>query len=140
MTNRRVMVRLLAALYAVPWLAEASADSTTEAQAAGKAWLSMLDAVDYAGTWSSAASSFKSAIAAHAWQQAAQAARQPLGVVKARQQKSATSTRSLPGAPDGQYVVFLFDTNFENKAHGTETMTLAQDQDGQWRVAGYFVK
>ena len=42
--------------------------------------------------------------------------------------------------PDGNYIVLQYDTLFENKAAAVETVTLSQDSDGQWRVAGYFIK
>ncbi len=47
---------------------------------------------------------------------------------------------SLPGAPDGKYVVIQFKTSFENKKSATETITPMMDNDGKWRVSGYFIK
>jgi len=46
---------------------------------------------------------------------------------------------SLPGAPDGQYVVLRFETSFDNKAKAIETVTPMLD-DGTWRVSGYYVQ
>jgi hypothetical protein len=83
---------------------------------------------------------FKSAITREAWSKAAQAARGPLGKVKSRTEKSATSLSSLPGVPDGQYFVLQYDTEFENKSASVETITMALDSDKEWRVAGYFIK
>jgi hypothetical protein len=60
--------------------------------------------------------------------------------VKARKVKSATFTRTLPGAPDGEYVVIQFESQFENKAAAIETVTPMHDKDGVWRVSGYFIK
>jgi hypothetical protein len=47
---------------------------------------------------------------------------------------------SLPGAPDGQYVVIQYKTAFENKKAGVETITPMLDKDKKWRVSGYFIK
>ena len=47
---------------------------------------------------------------------------------------------SLPGAPDGEYVVILFKTSFEGKAEAVETVTPMRDADGEWRVAGYYIR
>ena len=47
---------------------------------------------------------------------------------------------SLPGAPDGEYVVIQMETSFENKASAVETITPMRDSDGEWRVAGYYIK
>ena len=46
----------------------------------------------------------------------------------------------LPGAPDGQYVAIQFTTPFENKRVAVETITPMLEDDGDWRVAGYFIK
>ena len=54
--------------------------------------------------------------------------------------KGAESASELPGAPDGQYVVIQFDTQFERKRTAIETVTPMLDTDGQWRVSGYFVR
>jgi Protein of unknown function (DUF4019) len=125
---------------ALPMIVTAANESTSAAQAAAKAWLKRLDAADYPGTWETAATMFKSAVSAQAWQQASQPVRQPLGAVRSRSDKSAVYTKSLPGVPDGEYVVIQFNTTFEKKAEAVETVTMALDRDGSWRVAGYFIK
>jgi hypothetical protein len=53
---------------------------------------------------------------------------------------SASYRTSLPGAPDGQYVVIKFNTWFENKKSAIETVTPKMDKDGMWRVSGYYIK
>lgn len=65
---------------------------------------------------------------------------QPTGRCSSRNDRSATYTRILPGAPEGEYVVVQFNTTFENKAQAIETVAAALDRDGTWRVAGYFIK
>jgi ribosomal protein S17E len=37
-------------------------------------------------------------------------------------------------------VVIQFKLAFENKADAVETVTVAQDKDSVWRVAGYFAR
>jgi len=83
---------------------------------------------------------FKQAVTQDQWEQAVQAVREPLGKLISRKVKSATYTTSLPGAPDGQYVVIQFSTSFENKKSGIETITPRMDRDGMWRVSGYYIK
>ena len=68
------------------------------------------------------------------------AARKPLGKVISRELKIAVCKTSLPGAPDGQYVILEFETSFENKKSVIETITPLLDKDGQWRVSGYYIK
>ena len=47
---------------------------------------------------------------------------------------------TLPGAPDGDYVVFKFLASFEHKQSAIETLATMKDTDGHWRVIGYFIK
>jgi hypothetical protein len=47
---------------------------------------------------------------------------------------------TLPGAPDGKYVVIQFESSFSNKKAAIETVTLMMDSDVKWRVSGYFIK
>ncbi len=65
--------------------------------------------------------------------------REPLGKVITRTLKSAEHRTSLPGAPDGDYVVIRFETAFENKQAAIETVTPMLEKDGSWRVAGYYI-
>jgi hypothetical protein len=113
---------------------------TKAAQSAVEGWLSLIDSQNYAASWDSAASLFKNAITQEKWQAAAQTARAPLGQMKSRSLKSANATNTLPGAPDGEYVVFQFNTAFDQKAAAVETVTAIREKDGAWHVGGYFIR
>ena len=54
--------------------------------------------------------------------------------------KSQIYATSLPGAPDGEYVVIQYKTSFVNKKDAIETITPMLDKDGKWRVSGYYIK
>jgi hypothetical protein len=110
------------------------------AESAARAWLALLDAGDYGQSWSSASSLFRQKITEPQWQSAASGTRGPLGALKSRTLRSVTAKSSLPGAPDGQYVVLQFDTSFEHKAGALETVTPMMDSDGKWHVSGYYVR
>ncbi len=69
-----------------------------------------------------------------------QAVRKPLGQTVSRVLFSKRYHTSLPGAPDGEYVVIQFNTSFENKKSAIETVTPMKDEDGKWRVSGYYIK
>jgi hypothetical protein len=111
-----------------------------KAVTAAKAWLALIDNGDYGKSWETADEYFQNAVAPLQWQQSLTAARKPLGKVVSRQLTSKQYTTSLPGAPDGQYVVIQFETSFENKRSAVETITPMVNTDGQWRVAGYYIK
>ena len=66
--------------------------------------------------------------------------RKPFGKNLSRELKSKRYRTSLPGAPDGQYVIIQFKASFENKKSAVESITPMLDQDGTWRVSGYYMK
>jgi hypothetical protein len=111
-----------------------------DAVAAADAWLAIVDGERYGESWEQAASLFKGAVASEAWQRQVGAVRKPLGKLVSRKVKSTHSMTSLPGAPDGKYVVIQYDAVYESKAAATETVTPMLDTDGKWRVSGYFIK
>jgi hypothetical protein len=100
-------------------------------------WLKLVDAGSYQQSWTTAAMYFKNALKSENWVQSLEGVRKPLGKLINRKVKSKMFTTKLPGAPDGQYVVIMFDTAFENKKSAMETVTPMLDKDGVWRVSGY---
>jgi hypothetical protein len=138
--NRRLLLATcaLACLPAAGQTPEPAQTAGLEPAAIG--WLQLLDAGDASATWASASAAFKAALTSAQWRQALQGARTPLGAVRTRRAKSTRFTRSLPGAPDGQYAVLEFDTAFENKTVAVETLTAVLESDGVWRVGGYFIR
>jgi Protein of unknown function (DUF4019) len=121
----------------------AAADDTEQvagAEAAALSWLSLTDRGEYVQSWDQAAGIFQSAISRENWINAIVNARRPFGKVIWRKTNSALYTRSLPGAPDGEYVVIQYDTQFEQKSAASEFVTPFRDKDGSWKVSGYYVK
>jgi hypothetical protein len=114
--------------------------SAAAAESAARAWLGLVDAGKYAESWSSAATMFRQKISASQWEAAVAGARGPLGALKSRTLQSATAKSSLPGVPDGEYMVIQFASSFEHKASAIETVTPMKDSDGKWHVSGYFVR
>ena len=134
-----VALGLCGALMSLPSAARAEeeADPVTTAAAA---WLALVDAGEYAQSWGEAAEYFRGAMPQEAWVQSITGVRSPLGAVVSRVLRAAESATSLPGAPDGEYVVLQYETTFEHKQAATETVTPTRDTDGTWRVSGYFIK
>ena len=116
-------------------------DKNIEAAKKGsESWLAVVDKGDYAASYEEAASIFKLAVTKEDWLQKVRAARNPLGKVISRKLKGTQYKTSLPGAPDGEYVVIQYDTSFENKRSAVETITPTLDKDAQWRVSGYCIR
>lgn len=113
------------------------AEQAAEQQA--QSWLKLVDSGNYANSWNEAAGYFRDAISSEKWVQSLNAVRAPLGKLESRKLSSAQYATTLPGAPDGEYVVLKYSTSFQNKKSATETLTMRLDE-GQWRAVGYFIR
>jgi hypothetical protein len=118
------------------WAATAQEDAVKAAES----WLLLVDAGEYAKSWTEAAALFKNAVTKTQWNQSLEATRKPLGALLSRKVTSSQYATTLPGAPDGEYVVIQFKSSFANKKTAIETITPMKDPDGKWRVSGYFIK
>ena len=127
-------------LLSVGVVAAGDSDKEKAAVAAAEEWLTMVDHGKYVESWNEAAQYFKNAVKQQQWEQSLQAVRKPLGKLIFRKVKSKTYKTSLPGAPDGEYVVIQFETSFENKQSTIETVTPMVDKDAKWRVSGYYLR
>lgn len=110
------------------------------ALSAAEEWLAMVDSGKYAESWEETAELFRNAVPPEQWEQSMQAVIEPLGKLISRKVKMKEYKPSLPGGPDGEYVVIQFETSFENKKVAVETVTPMMGKDGVWRVSGYYIK
>lgn len=104
-----------------------------------KEWLGLIYDNNYSQSWDNAASLFQNAISKEQWTQQLSGIVPPLGKVISRDLISSEYHTTLPGAPDGKYIVIQFKTSFENKNESIETVTQMKGGD-QWKVSGYFIK
>jgi hypothetical protein len=116
------------------------AEKEKAAQEIASAWLQLVDAEQYEKSWDDAADYFKEALSKEDWRKSLEAGRKPLGKLLSRTVTSTKYSTSLPGAPDGEYVVIQYEASFENKQSVIETVTPMKDTDGTWRVSGYYIK
>ena len=137
--SKLASISLLTVLLCVSALAQ-SQKSEQLAQTSSDAWLTIVDSGRYANSWDETAQSFKAAVTKEQWQTALDTNRAPQGKVLSRKFKSATYTKNPPSAPEGEYVVIQYDTDFEHKPGAVETVVPNLDKDGKWRVSGYFIK
>lgn len=120
--------------------ATAQADEKTDAAVtAAKSWLALVDSKEYKKSWQEAAPFFKDKVKEEQWSEMVASARKPFGVLISRELSSVMYKTSLPGAPDGEYVVIQFKTSFTDKRESVETVT-PMKADGIWRVSGYYIK
>jgi Protein of unknown function (DUF4019) len=114
--------------------------AATIAQKAARDWLALTDRGDASASWNAAGKLFQNAITVERWAEGFKKVRSPLGPVAERTMLSTQFTKSFQGAPDGDYALLVFRTNFANKTDGRETVTLQREADGNWRVVGYFIR
>ena len=132
-------ILIAAFIFTLPAQAQ-EAEKVASAEAAALKWLTLTDAGDYARSWDAAAALFQGSILRPNWAAALTNARRPLGGLISRKVKSAKYTRSLAGAPDGEYVVIQYEAHFEHKDSAIETVTPLLEKDGSWKVSGYFIR
>lgn len=139
------MIRLIACLLAVSLFfpigfSLAAGDREEAAVDTAQQWVALIDAGKYAESWDEAAQLFQESIRRPDWVKSLEMARAPLGNVITRQIRRTAHVTSLPGVPEGDYLIIEFDTSFDNRAAAIETVTPARDADGKWRVAGYYIR
>jgi len=119
---------------------EAKSDSTQPGIEAADSWMSLVTEGNYGESWEQASNLFKNAVSKSDWEKSLNGILPAFGKMINRELLSATFKTSLPGAPDGEYVVIEYKTKFEKKAEAIETVTPMKDTDGEWRVSGYYIK
>lgn len=142
MLPRSILLSVFSLMLYMGTIPCAFADAEAEQAAISVAgtWLYLVDQGRYSDSWQQAASLFQAAVNKEQWATSLQAIRQSLGKVISRKLDKKHFTHTLPGAPDGQYVVIEFFTVFENKKNAVETVTPMLDSDGQWKVSGYYIR
>lgn len=104
-------------------------------------WLGLMDKGAYAAAWQTAARVVRTQITAGQWEKTVGAARNPMGRLVERRLFHHRFVTTLPGMPDGRYLVIRYKTRFENKDAAVETVTLVQGpEDDIWRGGGYFIR
>jgi Protein of unknown function (DUF4019) len=111
-----------------------------EATAAAESWLALVDAGKFNASWLEASTYFRNAVTKQDWKRQVALWRSALGPVVSRQLKTAQFVTTLPGAPDGQYMLIQYDTSFAHKKSAVEIVTPMVDADGKWRVSEYSIK
>ena len=110
------------------------------AQQAAEEWLALVDEGRYTASWEQGADALKKAVSIAQWEKAMRDVRMPLGTAQGRKLASSVYTTTLPGVPQGHYVVLEYASRFSDRANAVETVTPMREADGKWRVSGYFIR
>ncbi len=109
------------------------------ARAAAEKWLALLDQGKYRDAYKQASQHSRAQATAEEWESQIRAMRDAAGALGSRNFSSAKATKSMAGAPDGEYMVLEFSTAFANKAKAVETVMMSRE-GGNWKAAGYFIR
>jgi Protein of unknown function (DUF4019) len=112
-------------------------EQAAERQALG--FLGYLDHGRYADSYAYTGMLIRAQLDRDAFSRQIEKARAGTGAMLTRNLIDAGFTTSVPGAPEGQYVVLHYDASFANRQEAVETLTLAFAK-GYWRVSGYYIK
>ena len=119
---------------------EGADSALAQAHSAADAWLALVDGSQYEASWDSAAAPFRAAVTRSDWQTSLMKARAPFGPIRERTLLSAAYRTELPGVPPGEYVVMQYEAEVAGDRKIVETVTPMRDQDGRWRVSGYYIR
>lgn len=103
-------------------------------------WLSQLDAGNVKGSYQTSARFFRDKVSLEQWEGSVSMVRERLGTLVSRDFMAAQHLTSLPGAPDGNYLVLQYRSSFEKKGDVIETVTPMGEKDGSWKVSGYYFR
>jgi hypothetical protein len=110
-----------------------------EVVAESRKWLGLIDDGKAGLAWDGADASLRASITRAKWTGGIRDLRKPYGKVKQRTTTQIARTHSLPGAPDGDYAIVQFDTEFTNGRHASELVTWSLTNTS-WRVSGYQIR
>jgi hypothetical protein len=112
-------------------------EQAAERQALG--FLGYLDHGRFADSYAYTGMLIRSQLDREAFASEVEKARAGTGAIQSRELIDAGYATSVPGAPEGQYVVLHYHSSFAKRADTVETLTLAF-ANGYWRVSGWYIK
>ena len=115
-----------------------SVELSQEAHQAALASLQMIDDKAYGESWEHASSIFRGAVTKEDWLATVTKLREPQGLFQQRMQRSAVAKTNPASSPKGDYILVTYDAQF-SESIAIETLVMYLD-DGQWQMAGYFLK
>ena len=116
------------------------AEAAKEATAAAEQWLGLVDQGKFNGSWLEASTYFRNVTTKQQWKQQVSVWRSALGSVVSRKLRTVQYLMTMPGAPDGEYVMIQYDTTFAHKKSAVEVVVPMMDADGKWRVSEYSIR
>ena len=102
-----------------------------------ESWLALVDEEKYLESWEGLAGLFKKNVKKEEWVNDLNRFRKPLGKLLERKLQHVTNSSE---ASVGEYLIFQYETSFENKKSVVEAVSVIKDKDGKWRTLGYGIQ
>ena len=115
-----------------------SQEQQTQAEAAARSYLAMIDQKQYEKTWQQAGPALRDQSSEFAWVNTLKLARKAFAASANRQVEGFGFTPQIdPSVPTGEYVLVQFK-EVAGAVTTTEKVVMQKDQ-GKWRIIGYFI-
>jgi len=102
-----------------------------------ESWLALVDEEKYLESWEGFTGLFKKNVKKEEWVNDLNRFRKPLGKLLERKLQHVTNSSE---ASVGEYLIFQYETSFENKKSVVEAVSVIKDKDGKWRTLGYSIQ
>jgi hypothetical protein len=118
--------------------AQAGSSHIDDARVSAIEFLALVDGREYDKSYLTASSVMRDEVSQEDWVAHVSNLRNPLGQLDQRTENLSVFHESLPDAPPGEYVIFNYESSFQNNKYATEVVAVAKGNDGVWRVVGYY--
>ena len=103
-------------------------------------WLALLDSGKTGAAWGVSSPHLKSVVTRKNWIDGITSARKPFCDFVKRTPIKFARSHSMPGAPDGDYSILEFDTEFANGKRASEHIIWMLGEREVWSVSGYYIR
>ena len=110
------------------------------ATTAANKFLAEVDSANFGVSWDIGAALLKEKVSREEWVDKLSQIHAITGKLVERKPTKSSFTTSAKDAPDGEYITFLYDSNFDKRTERKESIITTLESDGVWRVAGYHIK
>lgn len=114
-------------------------EKVEQAQPVAAEFLALVDGGEYAESWQSSATLMREKVNRQDWIEKLDKARSLSGGLVQRIQKSASYATEVKDSPEGEYIMLIYESDFQKAEEVSEYVTVMREGDA-WKVAGYFMQ
>ena len=114
-------------------------EKVEQAEPAAVEFLGLIDGAKYAESWESSADLMRDKVTRNDWIDKLNKARNLSGDLVQRVQKSASYATEAKDSPEGEYIMLIYESDFQRAEDVSEYVTVMLEGD-EWKVAGYFMQ